>query len=83
MSTIGFTMINEPWPFRFCPACDGTTFLAANESGLVVFTCVECGHRWRYLLGYLLNVEPQATGPPSERYIKPGPGQGFTSPTSS
>lgn len=59
MSTIETSLITEPWPFRSCPACNGTRFQAAGEPGLVVLTCARCGHRWRYLLGYLINLGPQ------------------------
>ena len=52
--------VTEPWPFRSCPACQGTAFSSSTEFDLVVLTCTQCGLRWRYLLGYLLHIAPLA-----------------------
>jgi hypothetical protein len=50
------TLVEKPWPFRACPTCVGTLFAASGEQGTVVFTCLGCGARWRYLLGHLQEV---------------------------
>lgn len=62
--------VEEPWPFRTCPHCDSTAFTAFSEEATVIFTCLGCGSRWKYLLGYLQELgdqPPRLVSPRSSR----------------
>lgn len=56
------TLVTRPWPFEVCAHCDGEEFAVTSHTpGGVVFTCVACHTRWRYLLGYLIPIDPTST----------------------
>lgn len=49
------------WPFRTCPDCEQSDFMAESTSGRIVFTCLSCGSAWRWCLGYLVSVTSART----------------------
>jgi hypothetical protein len=51
----------DPWPFRSCPDCEQSDFMAESMSGRIVFTCLSCGSAWRWCLGYLVSVSTART----------------------
>lgn len=55
------TRVSAPWPFTQCPTCDGALFDVTTENATVIFACVNCHHRYRYSLGYLIWTDPPAT----------------------
>lgn len=58
--TVDPVLVQRPWPFHTCPTCEGADFAAVGQPDTVVFTCLGCGTRWRYALGYLHRLEPDA-----------------------
>jgi hypothetical protein len=50
------TIVERPWPFHTCPSCAGETFGVEAPVQGVVFNCLGCGDRWRFVLGYLHRV---------------------------
>lgn len=57
------TIVERPWPFHTCPSCEGETFAVEAPEHAVVFCCLGCGDRWRFVLGYLHRVAPAAPAP--------------------
>lgn len=51
----------DSWPFRNCPECEQTDFMAESTGGQIVFTCLSCGSAWRWCLGYLVAVTAART----------------------
>ena len=51
-------LVQRPWPFHTCPSCACSDFAAEGQPATVVFTCLGCGTRWRYTLGYLHRLDP-------------------------
>ncbi len=56
--TVDPVLVKRPWPFHTCPSCECSDFAAEGQEATVVFTCMGCGARWRYTLGYLHRLDP-------------------------
>ena len=68
--------VHHPWPFHRCGTCGGETFTTTPHQSPVVFTCLTCDRRWRYTLGYLIELDTDHT---PERDPHPAPASALTS----
>ncbi len=49
-------VMHEMGPIDSCPDCNGRDFLTEDVRDTMVFTCLGCGARWRYELGFVWQV---------------------------
>lgn len=58
-TTANHTVEGDSGLFACCPDCNGRDFLV-KDLGPVLFACLTCDSRWRYLLGYTWRITPRA-----------------------